>query len=129
MPNIGPLELIIVLVVVLLLFGSTKLPKLARSIGEASQEFKKGVSEGGKDDAKASDKPEADRQGHHDPGRARRPALGAGGAGPQGISSPLLGNPTAPAVVLDDRWERSHVGGGRTRPRSLPLHGGLPPHR
>lgn len=56
MPNIGPLELIIVLVVVLLLFGSTKLPKLARSIGEASQEFKKGVSEGGKDDPKASDK-------------------------------------------------------------------------
>ena len=53
MPNIGPLELIVVLVVVLLLFGSTKLPKLARSIGEASQEFKKGVSEGGKDDAKA----------------------------------------------------------------------------
>ncbi|MEA2686029.1 MAG: sec-independent protein translocase protein TatA [Actinomycetota bacterium] len=55
MPNIGPLELIIVLVVVLLLFGSTKLPKLARSIGEASQEFKKGVSEGGKDGAQASD--------------------------------------------------------------------------
>jgi sec-independent protein translocase protein TatA len=57
MPNIGPLELIIVLVVVLLLFGSTKLPKLARSIGEASQEFKKGIAEGGKDDAMASDKP------------------------------------------------------------------------
>jgi sec-independent protein translocase protein TatA len=55
MPNIGPLELIVVLVVVLLLFGSTKLPKLARSIGEASQEFKKGVSEGGKDDAKAAE--------------------------------------------------------------------------
>jgi sec-independent protein translocase protein TatA len=53
MPNVGPLELIIVLVVILLLFGSTKLPKLARSIGEASQEFKKGVSDGGKDDAKA----------------------------------------------------------------------------
>ncbi len=71
MPNIGPLELIIVLVVVLLLFGSTKLPKLARSIGEASQEFKKGVSDGGKDDAKALEnatKPRALRQGHHDPG-------------------------------------------------------------
>ncbi len=53
MPNVGPLELIIVLVVILLLFGSTKLPKLARSIGEASQEFKKGVADGGKDDAKA----------------------------------------------------------------------------
>lgn len=55
MPNIGPLELIVVLVVVLLLFGSTKLPKLARSMGQASQEFKKGLSEGGKDDDKALD--------------------------------------------------------------------------
>ena len=45
MPNIGATELIILLVVVLLLFGSTRLPKLARSIGEASREFKKGVNE------------------------------------------------------------------------------------
>ncbi len=51
MPNIGPMELIILLVVVLLLFGSTRLPKLARSMGEASREFKKGVTEGGKSDA------------------------------------------------------------------------------
>lgn len=50
MPNIGPMELVIVLVVVLLLFGSTRLPKLAKSIGEASQEFKKGVQEGHKTD-------------------------------------------------------------------------------
>jgi sec-independent protein translocase protein TatA len=56
MPSIGAPELIILLVVVLLLFGSTKLPKLARSIGEASQEFKKGVSDGANDDAKASAK-------------------------------------------------------------------------
>src|SRR3989442_354148 len=46
MGSIGAPELIIVLLVVLLLFGSTKLPKLARSIGEASKEFKKGVDEG-----------------------------------------------------------------------------------
>ena len=45
MPSIGPFEVIILLLVVLLLFGSTKLPKLARSIGEASKEFKKGVNE------------------------------------------------------------------------------------
>ena len=45
MPNIGPLELILFLAVVLLLFGSTKLPKLAKSLGEASKEFKKGVAE------------------------------------------------------------------------------------
>ena len=47
------MELIIVLVVVLLLFGSTRLPKLARSMGEASKEFKKGVNAGGRDDDKA----------------------------------------------------------------------------
>lgn len=48
--NVGPTELIIVLVIVLLLFGSTRLPKLARSIGQASKEFKEGVKEGGRDD-------------------------------------------------------------------------------
>lgn len=43
--NLGAPELLILLVVVLLLFGATRLPKLARSMGEASREFKKGVSE------------------------------------------------------------------------------------
>jgi len=43
--NLGPTELIIVLVIVFLLFGATRLPKLARSLGEASKEFKKGVTE------------------------------------------------------------------------------------
>lgn len=50
--DIGPMELLIILAVVLLLFGSTRLPKLARSIGQASKEFKAGVAEGAKDDAK-----------------------------------------------------------------------------
>ena len=44
--NFGPMELIVVLVIVLLLFGSTRLPKLARSLGQASKEFKTGVKEG-----------------------------------------------------------------------------------
>lgn len=44
------MELIIVLVVVLLLFGSTRLPKLARSMGEASKEFKRGVTDGSRGD-------------------------------------------------------------------------------
>ena len=45
MGGLGAPELIIILLVVLLLFGSTKLPKLAKSLGEASKEFKKGVAE------------------------------------------------------------------------------------
>jgi sec-independent protein translocase protein TatA len=41
--NLGVPELLIILAVVLLLFGSTRLPKLAKSLGQASREFKKGV--------------------------------------------------------------------------------------
>lgn len=52
--NLGPLELIIVLLIVLLIFGGTKLPKLARSMGQAQKEFKKGLAEGAKDDDESS---------------------------------------------------------------------------
>jgi len=44
--NLGPTELLIVLAIVLLLFGSAKLPKLARSLGQASKEFKQGTENG-----------------------------------------------------------------------------------
>lgn len=43
--NLGPTELIILLVIILLLFGGSKLPKLARSLGEAKKEFEKGGDE------------------------------------------------------------------------------------
>lgn len=58
--GLGTTELLIVLVVVLLLFGSTKLPKLARSLGQAQKEFKEGQSESLDDepvDAKADSHP------------------------------------------------------------------------
>ena len=48
--SVGAPELLIVLAVVLLLFGSTRLPKLARSMGQAHREFKKGLAEGAADD-------------------------------------------------------------------------------
>jgi sec-independent protein translocase protein TatA len=56
MDFLGPWELLIILAVVLLLFGSTKLPKLARSMGAATKEFKKGVEEGAADDDEEDDK-------------------------------------------------------------------------
>ncbi len=49
----GP-ELIIILVILLVLFGGAKLPQLARSVGSAQREFKKGLS-GDEDDANAKD--------------------------------------------------------------------------
>ncbi|MCY3617501.1 MAG: twin-arginine translocase TatA/TatE family subunit [Acidimicrobiaceae bacterium] len=44
-PSIGTSELIIILIIVLLVFGGAKLPKLARSLGQAQKEFKDGLSE------------------------------------------------------------------------------------
>jgi sec-independent protein translocase protein TatA len=43
--NLGPFELIIILAIVLLLFGSRKLPELAKSLGKAQREFKSGMRE------------------------------------------------------------------------------------
>ncbi len=54
--NLGPTELIIILLIVLVLFGSSRLPKLARSLGQASKEFKKGINDG--DTSADEDKPE-----------------------------------------------------------------------
>jgi sec-independent protein translocase protein TatA len=45
---IGTLEILLIVLILLLLFGSRKLPELARSIGEAIREFKRGVGEGEK---------------------------------------------------------------------------------
>ena len=48
MPNIGPLEIAVVLVIVLLIFGPKRLPDLGRSLGRGMREFKDSVT--GKDD-------------------------------------------------------------------------------
>jgi sec-independent protein translocase protein TatA len=42
--RLGPVELLIILGVVLLLFGATRLPKLAQSMGQAIREFRKSAS-------------------------------------------------------------------------------------
>ncbi len=47
----GGFELILVLLVVMLMFGAAKLPKLARSMGQSAQEFKAGLKEGGQDES------------------------------------------------------------------------------
>jgi sec-independent protein translocase protein TatA len=42
----GPTELLIVLGIVLVIFGGSKLPQLARSVGKARTEFQRGIREG-----------------------------------------------------------------------------------
>jgi sec-independent protein translocase protein TatA len=50
---IGP-DLLIILAIAALLFGSSRLPKLARSLGSAKAEFEKGIQEGETGQAAAS---------------------------------------------------------------------------
>lgn len=59
--GLGAPELLIVLAVVLLLFGGAKLPKLARSLGQAQKEFKEGVADGSgdKETSPKASKPDA----------------------------------------------------------------------
>lgn len=81
MATVGPPELILILVLALLLFGGAKLPKLARSLGQAQREFRTGLSESADSDEGA------------DPGADRGPSgpVSSGGSG----SSSSAGNGAA----------------------------------
>ncbi len=80
MPNIGPTELIIVLVIVLLIFGPKRLPGLGKQLGSGMREFKDSISgKGGRDD---------DDDDEADPDRRKtEAALGR----PEGEKAPLEG--------------------------------------
>lgn len=49
-------ELAIVLVIALVLFGGSQLPKLAKNLGSAQKEFKKAMDEGKSDDSSSDSK-------------------------------------------------------------------------
>ena len=44
MPNIGPMEIMIVLVIALVVFGPKRLPELGKSVGKGIREFRGSVS-------------------------------------------------------------------------------------
>ena len=68
--DVGPVELLIVLAVVLLLFGSKKLPELAKGMGQAAKEFRSGLHD------EADEKPRhAGRRRRRRPRRRRTPVL------------------------------------------------------
>ena len=50
MPSIGPLEIGIILVIVLIVFGPKRLPDLGRSLGSGMREFKDSITGKSKDD-------------------------------------------------------------------------------
>ncbi|CAB4794948.1 MAG: twin-arginine translocase TatA/TatE family subunit [Actinobacteria bacterium] len=58
--GLGAPELLIVLAVILVVFGGSQVPKLARNLGQAQKEFKKGLDEGGKPDSEEAKNPTKD---------------------------------------------------------------------
>lgn len=56
MPNIGPLEIAIVLIIALVIFGPSKLPELGKSAGKGFREFKDSIT--GDDDEDEIEKPQ-----------------------------------------------------------------------
>jgi sec-independent protein translocase protein TatA len=80
MPNIGPLEIAIVLVIVLLIFGPKRLPGLGKQLGTGMREFKESITGKDKD---ADDEPRASSGDRRD----AEAALGR----PEGEQAPLEG--------------------------------------
>lgn len=58
--GIGPTEIGLILVAVVLLFGGSQLPKLAKNLGKAQKEFKDSLAEGEKEAAKSKETAKAD---------------------------------------------------------------------
>ncbi|MFT3954770.1 MAG: twin-arginine translocase TatA/TatE family subunit [Piscinibacter sp.] len=50
LPNIGPMEVILVLIIALIVFGPKRLPELGRSLGKGLNEFREGMSDIGQHD-------------------------------------------------------------------------------
>ena len=72
MPNIGPLELAIVLVIALVIFGPKRLPDLGRSLGSGMREFKNSIT--GKDEDEKEEKLRAETNGSSPSPRRRPPS-------------------------------------------------------
>jgi sec-independent protein translocase protein TatA len=80
--SIGPTELIIVLVIVLLIFGPKRLPGLGKQLGSGMREFKDSISGKGSDDDD-----DDDDEAHGEDRRKTEAALGR----PEGEQDPLEG--------------------------------------
>jgi sec-independent protein translocase protein TatA len=50
MPNIGPMELVVVLAIALIVLGPKKLPEVGRSVGNGLREFKESLTGDRRDD-------------------------------------------------------------------------------
>ena len=57
--NIGPLQLVLILLILLVIFGAKRLPEIGRSLGSSAREFKDGIAGDGKATEPTSDSTKA----------------------------------------------------------------------
>lgn len=76
--NIGPLEILVVLIIALVVFGPKRLPELGQSLGRGIREFKGSLS--GDSDDRGTDGDDATRQRELDSGTAAAARTGEGPA-------------------------------------------------
>jgi sec-independent protein translocase protein TatA len=57
MPNVGPLELVVILAIALIVLGPKKLPEVGRSIGKGMREFKESLNGESEHDRDEDEKP------------------------------------------------------------------------
>ena len=82
MPSIGPLELGIILLIVLIVFGPKRLPGLGRQLGSGMREFKDSITGKDKDDDEPDAEPVVASAGRST-ARAAEPEVVSGEARPQ----------------------------------------------
>jgi sec-independent protein translocase protein TatA len=101
MPSIGPLELIIVLVIVLLIFGPKRLPGLGRQLGTGMREFKDGITGKDKNKDEADEGSDAAARAFGEPSNARPEPAAVAGAPEEPVApaeepTPVAAEPQAP---------------------------------
>jgi sec-independent protein translocase protein TatA len=60
MPNLGPTELIIILLIVILLFGAKKIPEIGKGLGKGIKDFKTAMKDGEDEADKEAKKSKSD---------------------------------------------------------------------
>lgn len=70
--NIGPLEIVVVLIIALIVFGPKRLPELGRSLGKGIREFRGSLGGDDKDEDEPSPAPEIE-SGERRPVGSKRP--------------------------------------------------------
>ncbi|HET9786741.1 MAG TPA: twin-arginine translocase TatA/TatE family subunit [Pyrinomonadaceae bacterium] len=50
--GLGPTELVVIVLIIFLLFGATRLPQLAKALGQSKKAFREGIEEGEREERK-----------------------------------------------------------------------------